>query len=241
MAESQSPSLDHPFHPWAQRILNHAAAIGAAAERSDALHSYSTILLAILKARDPVSVWLQNYLGGASFDIEPLLEQIGIDSRLLDTLSPDDENRKPSDKLPWTQSARQLLDDAGSYTSRGNTIRPLELVAAFVYGETRRVHESDLVEFGILDEDPQTRGDWGNAFLSMYIGQSVNDIDKWLDIHNLASSEPVHCLPCSISGTPIPRMSLGASALYLGMSLQPWRFKVEGDGDTSPGFRQSPR
>jgi hypothetical protein len=182
-----SPEIGN-YSPDMERLLSRSASINEYYEEDFDI-SFTSLFLAFLVSKDLVSQWFQNYIKQAGIDVNAILEERGLDRRIMDDISSEAPPRRQG-RLRMTTSAQRFLQAADQLLQRladageDQPLDVLHLMAVFIYSPG--VHEKDLVRWGF------NRPDWSNEFLKLISSLQRRKMAFWRDLHSVTfGEEPV--------------------------------------------------
>ncbi len=185
MADAKtSPEIGN-YSPDMKRLLSRAASLNSYYEKEFDI-SFSSLFLSFLVSDDLVSQWFQNYVKQAGINVQNILEERGLDQRIMDDIA-DTAPVPPQGHLRMTNSAKRFLQAAVQLSQRlagpGGDM-PLDvshLMAVFIYSPW--VHEKDLIRWGF------DRVDWSNEFLILMTSLHRKEMAFWTDLHRVTFGE----------------------------------------------------
>lgn len=182
-----SPEIGN-YSPDMERLLSRSASINEYYEKGFDI-SFTSLFLAFLVSDDLVSQWFQNYVKQAGINVNAILEEHGLDRRIMDDIASEVPPRQQG-SLRMTSSARRFLQTADQLRQRladageNQPLDVLHLMAVFIYSPW--VHEKDLVRWGF------DRVDWSNEFLKLMSSLQRRKMAFWRDLHSVTfGEEPV--------------------------------------------------
>jgi hypothetical protein len=182
-----SPEIGN-YSPDMERLLSRSASINEYYEEDFDI-SFTSLFLAFLVSDDLVSQWFHNYVKQAGINVNAILEEHGLDRRIMDDIAGEAPPRRQG-RLRMTSSARRFLQTADQLRQKladageGQPLDVLHLMAVFIYSPW--VHEKDLVRWGF------NRVDWSNEFLKLMSSLQRRKMAFWRDLHLVTfGEEPV--------------------------------------------------
>lgn len=166
-------------------------------------YSFSSILLAFFIAKDPISVWFQNYAKNNKIDIKNILDFKKINYNSWEKIIESDINRQSNDMENWTDSARGVWSIAQNYvnqlykiqlsiqkqeTQQTMLLDVRHIMAAYIYG--KHGHEQQLLEWGFNMEEMSN--EFVNKLSQLQIASF--ELDYWSKIHSKKFKKPVTIL-----------------------------------------------
>ena len=164
-----------------RRLLDRARLINHYYEREFYI-SFSSMFLAFLANRDPVSQWFKEYVEGAGIDVKRILNERHVNQQIIEdiasrTLLPD--LMQPTYRQ--TTSTTIYLSFADKFReslAKGDATYQLNvhhLMAVYIYYPW--VHERDLIRWGFK------RVNWSTAFLVQMLSLYPNEFGFWKEQH----------------------------------------------------------
>jgi hypothetical protein len=167
-----------PLATEARECLDLAAWIGALSP-DDSLRSFTTLLIALLRAGNPLSRWWRPYCQSAGINLDAIFASRGFDARMMQEITERrGQGEQPSGKMTWTQSATSALKAAlGLMSETGaSEVGVRHLLAAYIYRPPSG-HEQQLGRWGFdLARE-------GSAFARQMRDRHPAELEAWTRIH----------------------------------------------------------
>jgi hypothetical protein len=164
-----------------RRLLGRARLINQYYEKDFDL-SFSSMLLAFLANRDPVSQWFRGYIKEAGIDVKRILNERHLTQQMIEdiasrTLLPE-LLQPPYRQTTSTTIYLSFADKFRESLAKGDATYQLNvhhLMAVYIYYPW--VHERDLIRWGFK------RVNWSSAFLNQMLSLYPNEFEFWKEQH----------------------------------------------------------